>query len=55
MKMKYKDCLEIAKEAAKEAGDFLLQNKLNEKEIYSEEGRDIKLQLDRETEELIRR
>ena len=53
--MNYKDCLEIAKEAAKEAGDFLLQNKLNEKEIYSEEGRDIKLQLDRETEELIRK
>ena len=53
--MNYKDCLEIAKGAAKEAGDFLLQNKLNEKEIYSEEGRDIKLQLDRETEELIRK
>ena len=53
--MSYKNYLEIAKEAAKEAGDFLLQNKLNEKEIYSEEGRDIKLQLDRETEELIRK
>ena len=45
--MSYKNYLEIAKEAAKEAGDFLLQNKLNEKEIYSEEGRDIKLKLDR--------
>ena len=53
--MNYKDYLEIAKEAAKEAGIFLLQNKLNEKEIYSEEGRDIKLQLDRETEDLIRK
>ena len=53
--MNYKDCLEIAKEAAKEAGNFLLQNKLNEKEIYSEEGRDIKLQLDRETEDLLRK
>ena len=53
--MNYKDYLEIAKEAAKEAGIFLLKNKLNEKEIYSEEGRDIKLQLDRETEDLIRK
>ena len=53
--MNYKDCLEIAKESAKEAGNFLLQNKLNEKEIYSEEGRDIKLQLDRETEDLLRK
>ena len=53
--MNYKDCLEIAKEAAKEAGNFLLQNKLNEKEIYSEEGRDINLQLDRETEDLLRK
>lgn len=53
--MGYKNYLNLAKEVAKEAGDFLLQNKLNEKEIYSEEGRDIKLQLDRETEDLLRK
>ena len=52
--MSYKNYLEIAKEAAKEAGNFLVKNKLSKKEIYSEEGRDIKLQLDRETEDLIR-
>ena len=27
--MSYSDYLKVAKEAAKEAGDFLLQNKLN--------------------------
>ena len=53
--MSYKNYLEIAKEAAKEAGNFLMKNKLSKKEIYSEEGRDIKLQLDRETEDLIRK
>ena len=53
--MNYKNYLEIAKEAAKEAGNFLTKNKLSKKEIYSEEGRDIKLQLDRETEDLIRK
>tara|TARA_B100001029_G_scaffold107423_1_gene88672 strand:- start:566 stop:1288 length:723 start_codon:yes stop_codon:yes gene_type:complete len=53
--MSFKNYLEIAKEAAKEAGNFLMKNKLSKKEIYSEEGRDIKLQLDRETEDLIRK
>ena len=53
--MSYKNYLEIAKEAAKEAGNFLMKNKLSKKEIYSEEGRDIKLQLDRETEDLLRK
>ena len=53
--MNYKNYLEVAKEAAKEAGNYLIKNKLSKKEIYSEEGRDIKLQLDRETEDLIRK
>jgi len=53
--MSYRDLLGVAKKAAIEAGNFLLENKLNEKEIYSEEGRDIKLQLDRETEDLLRK
>ena len=52
--MNYKNYIEVAKEAAMEAGKFLLKNKLNDKEIFSELGRDIKLQLDRDTENLIR-
>ena len=53
--MKLDNLVNIAKNAALEAGNFLMKNKLNKKEIYSEEGRDIKLQLDRETEDLIRK
>ena len=53
--MIYKDYLEIAKKVAIEAGNFLLENKLTKKEIFSEAGRDIKLQLDRDTESLIRK
>ena len=52
--MIYKDYLETAKKVAIEAGNFLLENKLTKKEIFSEVGRDIKLQLDRDTENLIR-
>ena len=53
--MNFKNYLDIAKEAAKEAGNFLIKNKLSKKEVYSEVGRDIKLELDRETENLIRK
>ena len=53
--MNFKNYLDIAKEAAKEAGNFLIKNKLSKKEVYSEVGRDIKLELDRETEDLIRK
>ena len=52
--MIYKDYLETAKKVAIEAGNFLVENKLTKKEIFSEAGRDIKLQLDRDTENLIR-
>ena len=52
--MIYKDYLETAKKVAIEAGNFLVKNKLTKKEIFSESGRDIKLQLDRDTENLIR-
>ena len=44
----------IAKKTAKKAGNFLLSEKTNKKIITSEKGRDIKLELDRKTEELIR-
>ena len=46
--------LNLAIEAAKDAGNFLLEQKNNEKLIISEAGRDIKLKLDQDTELLIR-
>ena len=45
----------VAKNTAKKAGKFLLTQKFEEKLITSEKGRDIKLELDRKTEELIRK
>ena len=53
--MNYKEYLDIAKKTAIKAGDFLIKNKLNKKVVLTEEGRDIKLELDRETENLIRK
>jgi len=49
-----KENLELAKNAAIKAGNFLNSQKDNEKLIFSEVGRDIKLNVDRETETLIR-
>tara|TARA_B100000989_G_scaffold168928_1_gene126415 strand:+ start:2594 stop:3319 length:726 start_codon:yes stop_codon:yes gene_type:complete len=46
--------LEIGKNTAYKAGKFLLDNKLKNKVVESSEGRDIKLELDRLTETLIR-
>ena len=43
----------IAKSAARAAGNFLLENKNKNKKIFSEQGRDIKLEIDRLTEEKI--
>ena len=45
----------IAKNTAKKAGMFLLTQKSEKKIVESEKGRDIKLELDRQTEELIRK
>ena len=45
----------VAKNTAKKAGKFLLTQKSEEKLITSEKGRDIKLELDIKTEELIRK
>ena len=45
---------QLAINAAKETGSFLLENKFSKKEIYQEEGRDIKLEIDRQSEVLIR-
>ncbi len=43
----------LAVESAINAGDFLNKNKDKDKEIFLEEGRDIKIKLDRDTEKLI--
>lgn len=45
---------DLAVDAAKKAGLFLIENKTKEKKILSEDGRDIKLILDQETEKIIR-
>lgn len=45
---------ELAKETALKAGNFLLSQKLEPKKVESESGRDIKLELDIKTEQLIR-
>ena len=47
--------LENAITAAKNAGQFLIDNKNKEKKVLVEHGRDIKIQLDRECENLIRK
>lgn len=44
----------LAVNAAIKAGSFLNKNKLEEKEIHQEEGQDIKLIIDQDTEKLIR-
>lgn len=48
------ELLHIAKQTALDAGKFLIKEKNNEKKIFSELGRDIKLEIDRSTELLIR-
>jgi myo-inositol-1(or 4)-monophosphatase len=47
-------CLEIAKSAALKAGKYLLENQGKELKILLNQGRDIKLQLDIDTEQLIK-
>ena len=53
-KMNLNELKDLAVDTARQAGDFLNQRKLEKKEIYEEEGRDIKLIIDRDTEKLIR-
>lgn len=45
----------VALEAAKDAGKYLKENKKKNKKVYSEVGRDIKLEIDQHTEKLIRK
>ena len=52
--MNLDELIDLAVDAARQAGDFLSQSKLEKKEVYKEEGRDIKLIIDQDTEKLIR-
>ena len=52
--MDLKNNLEAAIVAARKAGEFLIKNKNQTKKVLVEQGRDIKIQLDRECENLIR-
>ena len=53
--MKFEVLSNIAILAAKKAGDFLISKKNEKKEIFSEIGRDIKLEIDRQAELIIRK
>ena len=52
--MNLNELKDFAVDAALKAGDFLNKSKLDEKEVYKEDGRDIKLIIDQDTEKLIR-
>jgi myo-inositol-1(or 4)-monophosphatase len=52
--MNLNELKDLAVDAAGQAGDFLNKSKLEKKEVYKEEGRDIKLIIDQDTEKLIR-
>jgi fructose-1,6-bisphosphatase/inositol monophosphatase family enzyme len=53
-KMNLNELKDLGIIAAKRAGDLLNKNKEKEKKVFQELGKDIKLQLDRDTENLIR-
>lgn len=47
------ELIEVSKNAALKAGNYLRDNKNLDKEIYLEKGRDIKLEIDRNSEKII--
>ena len=55
LKMILEDLSKIAISAAKKAGTFLVSKQKEKKEIFSEVGRDIKLEIDRDAELIIRK
>ena len=55
LKMILEDLSKIAILAAKKAGTFLISKQKEKKEILSEVGRDIKLEIDRDAELIIRK
>ena len=52
--MNLNELKDLAVNAAIKAGDFLNKSKFEKKEVYKEEGRDIKLIIDQDAEKLIR-
>ena len=52
--MNLNELKDLAVDVARQAGDFLNKSKLEKKAVYKEEGRDIKLIIDQDTEKLIR-
>jgi myo-inositol-1(or 4)-monophosphatase len=50
----YKELKNLAINTAEKAGEYLMEHKLSDKNIFKEEGRDIKLEIDRATERIIR-
>ena len=52
---KKEELLKLAKSAALEAGEYLFLRKSDDLSIHSEVGRDIKLEIDREAEKIIRK
>ena len=52
--MNLEELQELAISVAKEAGEFLNKSKLEKKAVFKEQGRDIKLIIDQDTEKLIR-
>ncbi len=48
-----KELIEVSKNAALKAGNYLRDNKNLDKEIYLEKGRDIKLEIDRNSKKII--
>ncbi|MDA0900318.1 MAG: inositol monophosphatase family protein [Proteobacteria bacterium] len=48
-----KELVKVANNAALKAGNYLMDNKNLDKEIYLEKGRDIKLEIDRNSEKII--
>ena len=54
LKMDLNELKDLAVGAALQAGSFLNKSKFDKKEVFKEEGRDIKLIIDQDTEKLIR-
>ena len=50
----YKELKNLAIKTAEKAGEYLIEHKLSDKNIFKEEGRDIKLEIDRAAERMIR-
>ncbi len=52
--MNFNELKDLAVDTARQAGNFLNKSKFEKKEVFKEEGRDIKLIIDQDSEKLIR-